>query len=63
MELAKTVFLEQDLPYHWFYLSICFFGIVVHEFLFVLLLVSMCVVNAVSFIISKVCNIQTVYVL
>ena len=38
--LAKTLFLEQELPYHWIYLFICFFGVVCHEFVFVLLLVS-----------------------
>jgi hypothetical protein len=42
LELAKAVFLEPELPYHWFYLSICLFGFLVHEFLFVhvILLVS-----------------------
>ena len=39
LELAKAVFLEPELPYHWFYLSICLFGFLVHEFLFVILLV------------------------
>ena len=40
LELAKAVFLEPELPYHWFYLSVCLFGFLVHEFLFVILLVS-----------------------
>ena len=39
LELAKAVFLEPELPYHWFYLSICLFGFLIHEFLFVILLV------------------------
>ena len=39
LELAKAVFLEPELPYHWYYLSICLFGFLIHEFLFVILLV------------------------
>ena len=43
LELAKAACvsnLEPELPYHWFYLSICLFGFLAHEFLFVILLVS-----------------------
>ena len=39
LELAKAVFIEPELPYHWFYLSICILGFLVHEFGFVVLLV------------------------
>ena len=33
----REVLLSKDLPYHWFYLLICFLGFVGHDFLFCIL--------------------------
>lgn len=34
---VRDIFLTEDMPYHWFYLLICFLGLVGHDFLYCIL--------------------------